>query len=90
MASSVGGDAGEMEWLKVAELRAMAEAQDPHVKVRTYGSLVNQFCFFFFDALLADLLSSWPLRERGTADHLDQLWIYGWLLARSTCNICRG
>jgi hypothetical protein len=46
MASSVGGDAGEMEWLKVAELRAMAEAQDPHVKVRTYCSLVNQFCFF--------------------------------------------
>jgi hypothetical protein len=35
-----------MEWLKVAELRAMAEAQDPHVKVRTYCSLVNQFCFF--------------------------------------------
>jgi hypothetical protein len=34
MASSVGGDAGEGEWLKVAELRAMAEAQDPHVKVR--------------------------------------------------------
>uniref|UniRef100_A0ACD5XG70 Uncharacterized protein n=2 Tax=Avena sativa TaxID=4498 RepID=A0ACD5XG70_AVESA len=32
MASSVGGDAGEGEWLKVAELRAMAEAQDPHVK----------------------------------------------------------
>jgi len=39
MASSVGGggggDAGEGEWLKVAELKAMAEAQDPHVKVRT-------------------------------------------------------
>ncbi|XP_020184258.1 uncharacterized protein [Aegilops tauschii subsp. strangulata] len=32
MASSVGGDAGEGEWLKVAELRAMAGAQDPHVK----------------------------------------------------------
>lgn len=34
MASSVGegGDAGEGEWLKVAELKAMAEAQDPHVK----------------------------------------------------------
>nr|BAJ95894.1 predicted protein [Hordeum vulgare subsp. vulgare] len=32
MASSVGGDAGEGEWLKVTELRAMAEAQDPHVK----------------------------------------------------------
>jgi hypothetical protein len=37
MASSVrgggGGDAGEGEWLKVAELKAMAGAQDPHVKV---------------------------------------------------------
>uniref|UniRef100_A0A453GDX1 CRAL/TRIO N-terminal domain-containing protein n=1 Tax=Aegilops tauschii subsp. strangulata TaxID=200361 RepID=A0A453GDX1_AEGTS len=33
MASSMGGgNAGEGEWLKVAELRAMAEAQDPHVK----------------------------------------------------------
>ncbi|KQK11316.1 phosphatidylinositol transfer protein 3 [Brachypodium distachyon] len=32
MGSSGGGDAGEGEWLKVAELRAMAEAQDPHVK----------------------------------------------------------
>ncbi|KAF7025545.1 hypothetical protein CFC21_037719 [Triticum aestivum] len=33
MASSIGGgDAGEGEWLKIAELRAMAEAQDPHVK----------------------------------------------------------
>lgn len=36
MASSVGGDAGEGEWLKVTELRAMAEAQDPHVKVRSF------------------------------------------------------
>jgi hypothetical protein len=43
MASSVrgggGGDAGEGEWLKVAELKAMAGAQDPHVKV----------CMFFLD-----------------------------------------
>jgi hypothetical protein len=37
MASSVrgGGDAGEGEWLKVAELKAMAGAQDPHAKVRS-------------------------------------------------------
>uniref|UniRef100_J3L7E6 CRAL-TRIO domain-containing protein n=2 Tax=Oryza brachyantha TaxID=4533 RepID=J3L7E6_ORYBR len=27
-----GGDAGESEWLKVAELRAMAESQEPHAK----------------------------------------------------------
>ena len=47
MASSVGGDAGEGEWLKVAELRAVAEAQDPHVKVRRLllfdDSLINSF-----------------------------------------------
>ena len=32
MAGSVGGGAGEGEWLKVAELRAMVEAQDPDAK----------------------------------------------------------
>uniref|UniRef100_A0A0E0CCF8 CRAL-TRIO domain-containing protein n=1 Tax=Oryza meridionalis TaxID=40149 RepID=A0A0E0CCF8_9ORYZ len=32
MAGNRGGDAGEGEWLKVAELRAMVEAQDPHAK----------------------------------------------------------
>lgn len=32
MAGNRGGDAGEGEWLKVAELRATVEAQDPHAK----------------------------------------------------------
>ncbi|KAK8454391.1 hypothetical protein SEVIR_5G444000v4 [Setaria viridis] len=33
MASAAGGGpAGEGEWLKVAELRAMVQAQDPHAK----------------------------------------------------------
>ncbi|XP_062230207.1 uncharacterized protein LOC133927833 [Phragmites australis] len=32
MASAGGGAAGEGEWLKVAELRAMVEAQDPRAK----------------------------------------------------------
>ncbi|KAL5219892.1 hypothetical protein ABZP36_024605 [Zizania latifolia] len=32
MASNLGGDAGEGEWLKVAQMKAMVEAQDPHAK----------------------------------------------------------
>jgi len=34
MASAGGGAAGEGEWLKVAELRAAVQAQDPRAKVR--------------------------------------------------------
>ena len=34
MASAGGGAAGEGEWLKVAELRAAVQAQDPGAKVR--------------------------------------------------------
>lgn len=33
MASAGGGAAGEGEWLKVAELRAVVQAQDPRAKV---------------------------------------------------------
>jgi hypothetical protein len=42
MASVRGaGDAGEGEWLKVAELKAMAGAQDPQAKVRSSNSTVH-------------------------------------------------
>ena len=34
MASAGGGAAGEGEWLKIAELRAAVQAQDPGAKVR--------------------------------------------------------
>jgi hypothetical protein len=49
MASGVrggAGDAGEGEWLKVAELKAMAGAQDPQAKVCMFSfhdSSVNSF-----------------------------------------------
>ena len=52
MASGVrgAGDAGEGEWLKVAELKAMAGAKDPHAKVH---SSIDSFLpvVVFFDSM---------------------------------------
>jgi hypothetical protein len=44
MASAGGGAAGEGEWLKVAELRAVVEAQDPQAKVTGHLLLLLPAC----------------------------------------------
>jgi hypothetical protein len=52
MASAGGGAAGEGEWLKVAELRAAVQAQDPRAKVSGHELSSSRFhcSSFVFDS----------------------------------------
>jgi hypothetical protein len=66
MASAGGGAAGEGEWLKVAELRAVVQAQDPRAKVSHHHLLPPPSLLVLSLAFRYSRSSSHGLRARTT------------------------